>query len=655
VGRVYKSRIQSSDNGANHTNQSLWSAGAIWTTGVPYCCKASASDFTTLSPSGGTCYGLPGGATSFPATYSWNAIDDASGYHITISHSEGGLCLDIMIGKTTTLNLSSAQQQACNAKGTGAFNWTINATYDGGCAPSATATSSFKFDKSPPVMPMPTIAFSPESVSCPGKYKATLSWNAVNDNAGDCAGIDTLPYTSVVSTSNTYSPPATGWDTNWTAVRTQTSSSGWAGGTQIYGEVKARDSKGNESVWSKIGGGTGETIPVPTPFPTIYIYGNYIEDTGTTAPICSGQMTIDPSLLSINLNVSGPGVTPICTPHDTWYECTIAVDNINTPCATIDHSVALDGSYGIYEPGEWREQSTCVGDPVPTIMITMGPFPPGPSPTPANIYFPYGSASGGWFKEKNTGFYNRKTRNNLIPNNPLAFDAIDDTVVPPNDKYLIIGAAGAVLNGGSINLGPNATNNTGQGSEVSYSSSNWGVSSYTASSLFSPAKFTDYTKSRKQYTTITKPDLSEIVASGMYYLKDNLIINASNVGIFKDKNIILFSDTASVTILNNIDNDNSDGFTLGTGALGIVADTITINNTLSEIDAILIGNTVNIGTSGVKLKIKGNLINLDGTFTNKRSQDNAQYPSLFVIFDPKTYLDLLPYLSISMYDWKQVQ
>lgn len=37
------------------------------------------------------------------------------------------------------------------------------------------------------------------------------------------------------------------------------------------------------------------------------------------------------------------------------------------------------------------------------------------------------------------------------------------------------------------------------------------------------------------------------------------------------------------------------------------------------------------------------------------SQNQNQSPSVFIVFDIDTYLDLLPYLSVSQYDWQQVQ
>lgn len=550
---------------------------------------------------------------------------------------------------------SPASWAACGAS-TGSYEWGAQAGSSNTppfCSPSTLSTTrAIDIDKQAPTPPVGVFLSPIPDASCLGKYKMTYSWSGGSDTG--CAGLADLPYESEVSEDWTdYAPVVSGWSTAQTASTSQTTTLSYGGGTQLYGRVRSRDKVDNISIWSTTAYGVETiTIPTPSPFPTIYIYGNYIEDTGTTTPICSGNMTIDPSLLNINLNVSGPGVTPICTPHDTWYECTITVDNINTPCATIDHSVALDGSYGTYEPGEWREQSTCDGDPVPTIMVTMGPPPPGASPTPANIFFPYGSSSGGWFKQKNTNFYNRKTRVNTIPNAPLAFDATDDNIASPNNKYLIIGAAGSVLNGGSLSLGANAVN---EGGQVSYSASNWSTSSYASSSLFSPSKFTDYAKSRKQYMTITNADLSEVTESGMYYLKDNITLSTGNIGAFKDKNVVLFADTASITITNNIDNDNGDGLVLGTGSLGLIANNIIISPSVSEVEAVIVGNNVSIGLGETKLKIKGNLISLDGTFSVSRILNDARYPSLFVVFESKTYINLLPYLSISMYDWKQVQ
>jgi hypothetical protein len=86
----------------------------------------------------------------------------------------------------------------------------------------------------------------------------------------------------------------------------------------------------------------------------------------------------------------------------------------------------------------------------------------------------------------------------------------------------------------------------------------------------------------------------------------------------------------------------------------VLAKDIIIDSSVAGINAILIGQTVSTGVSTTGLKIKGNLIN-ESVLQIDRNQSDGRMPSLFVVFDPKIYLDILPYLSTSTYDWKQIQ
>jgi len=426
-------------------------------------------------------------------------------------------------------------------------------------------------DKDAPTTPVGAFTGFVADPACLSQYFVTYGWGASSDVG--CGGLAALPYQAQIASDVGYS---TLTDNINTASLSITSAASYLPATTLYGRVKAVDGASNDSGWSV--GVTSVVVPQPSPFPTIHIQGNYIEDTG----VCN-NMTLDPNNLSLALNiVPATGVSSVCTKAGSSYDCDITIDNQSAVCAVDAHTVSLVASYTGYDALEWRVGNVCAGAPNPSISINAG-TPPA-APIDANIYFDYGTQS--WFKTSGTSFTSKTARNNIIPNAPTAFDS-DDSVAPPNNTYLTINEGGAVLytdSGKKIELGPNAVNG--------FSAHNWYSNTYDAGTIFTPTKFTDYMKSRKKYKTIT--DVTSIDADGIYYVAG---------------------------------------------------------------DAILIGNTVDIGASATKLKINGNLIQLTNTtpFTNSRVTASAQSPSFFIKFNQAAYLDLLPYLSISMYDWRQIQ
>jgi len=92
-------------------------------------------------------------------------------------------------------------------------------------------------------------------------------------------------------------------------------------------------------------------------------------------------------------------------------------------------------------------------------------------------------------------------------------------------------------------------------------------------------------------------------------------------------------------------------------SIAILADSIAFSsgaNFLRNANAIFVASTIDTGSlADAPLKVKGNIIT--SNFTNGRTNGNNQSPSVFVVFDGKQYVDLLPLLSVSKYDWKQLQ
>jgi hypothetical protein len=201
----------------------------------------------------------------------------------------------------------------------------------------------------------------------------------------------------------------------------------------------------------------------------------------------------------------------------------------------------------------------------------------------------------------------------------------------------MLGDSGLLVQDGTLNPGGNAY----VGGVLTYSTNNWFTDGYLQANDISYSKYIDYIKARKDFKTIT--NLSEITTDGMYSISSPVTLSATQ---FDGKKVVLVVQGTSATF-------TSDFIPAG-GAVAVLAKDIIIDPSVTEIDAILIGQTVTTGQSAMGLKIKGNLID-ESALSVERTQSDGRMPSLFVVSNVQMYLDLLPYLSTSTYDWRQIQ
>jgi hypothetical protein len=383
------------------------------------------------------------------------------------------------------------------------------------------------------------------------------------------------------------------------------------------------------------------TIPTPSPYPTIHIAGPFHEDLG--GGNCVSGVSLNPNSLSLQM-VANPstGVTTNCTKTATSYACDIVIDNQTGQCISPNTLLTLSGTYAGYSNIGWRAGNVCAGAPVgltvgignvdnniPVFLTYDGA---GIQPTPPGG----GGGTGGWFKVSNSGFINRYDgRQNFLPSSMSAYDADDDI----STKQCFINSASSIVQNTPIDLGPNGTSQAGV---PQYSAQNWYTSGYMFNDDVTVAKYIDYVEARRQITSISA--LSEINADGIYISTAPIVINTADLPIFDGKKVVLIAKNSSITVNDNI-------IPTG-GSLALVGSSISIDPAVSEIDAIVIGDTVLTGSSTTPLKIKGNLSakNPVGIY---RANTNARKPSLFVVFNPTLFVSLIPYLSTNTYDWKQ--
>lgn len=240
-----------------------------------------------------------------------------------------------------------------------------------------------------------------------------------------------------------------------------------------------------------------------------------------------------------------------------------------------------------------------------------------------------------WIKLKDASYINTKTTagTNPIPQNAKKYDdgSISDT------STFIEGTNTAGVSSG-IKLG-----NFG----ATYSSpTNWADSTqnYTKTGTLDRAQFTEYIKSRKNYKTIA--DIAEINADGIYILSNpNYTITT-----VPQYNFVLIAPN-QVTIQMSADTFNQNS----SKSVAILAEKITFANSITYAKGIFIADTIETGLHENRgLKIEGNIVATN--LNNQRKWTSLQTrPTIYIVHDVTQYITLLPYLSTSSYDWKEIQ
>jgi len=244
---------------------------------------------------------------------------------------------------------------------------------------------------------------------------------------------------------------------------------------------------------------------------------------------------------------------------------------------------------------------------------------------------------GPWYKLKNASLNKIGNHDIAVVQNVNSFDYDD----PPNSRYTIINSTnsdpGILLATNTYNPGPSYN-------PIPDSTKGWHISSYGNISQPMLDNFYQYIISRKIAKEIN--NLNEINADGIYIIKSN-DLNLSNPNF----NFVLIIRNLNNTDLANA-NITVNSFNSSNKSIMILAKKITFSSSVTTAAGIFIAQTVEYqSTNG--LKVLGNLISKTAVTLQSRS-DNTR-PSLFIVFKPQMYLDLLPYLSVSKYDWRRLQ
>jgi len=381
--------------------------------------------------------------------------------------------------------------------------------------------------------------------------------------------------------------------------------------------------------------------PLPTLYPTVAISGNLKEYLGST---CSNN--ISTNTLSLNINpqystgvTTNCGITPPVGQTKSSYRCTVVFDNQNyapTPAQNLN----LSASATSYSSAYWTTNNACSTTAANSIAINVA------APVPTNVFIKdiYFKNVSSWIKLKNSSFSKRSSSapntslTNVLPLSIAPYDADDDV----NQRYFIMGSDPGLVTASSIDTGT---------AEVS--SKGW-KADYTQSTSMNPTAFLSYVKSRKKYKTVS--DMSSINQDGIYVWSGVLTLNNTNLNQATASKFVLIVDD-NVTIDQDKFNIGNCKDATGLKKIAILSKTGTITFSTSTQCAagIFIAQTIDTGSnSNQGLKIKGNLIALTSLANGRAWADNSQ-PSVFVVFDPVQYINLLPYLSTASYEWRQLQ
>lgn len=372
--------------------------------------------------------------------------------------------------------------------------------------------------------------------------------------------------------------------------------------------------------------------PTPTPYPTVAILGNLREYLGASC-----QNNISSNGLSIRIapqNSAGVtstcGITPPAGQTRSSYRCTITFNNQQNPKPTPAQSLSLNVSAPEYQTAYWTSNNSCSVDANNTINVNVAV----PNPTTVfnkDIFF---RTTTPWIKLKNSSFAAINNLVNIIPYNIAPYDS-DDT----NERYFIINDSNdpGLVTAPSLNIGT-----------AQISSRGWLITGYQLQQSLTLSAFIDYIRSRKQYQTISS--LNNLTENKINFYQGDLTINNSNQSSFNNKKVVLI-------VLGTVSLEASSSpptFEPNNAATAILAYTIKFGDNLQSAKGVFIAQNIITGSnSNQGLKITGNLVTQ--SLDNQRRWNDNSKPSVFIIFDPKIYLDLLPYLSISKYDWRQSQ
>lgn len=390
------------------------------------------------------------------------------------------------------------------------------------------------------------------------------------------------------------------------------------------------------------------------PYPTGVVSGQLAERTPRTTPAAC-IAGIRAASANPSLNPTGNGYNVSCSINPSTgiansYSCSITLDNQNfdpDPHRKFTIQQTVSQLYGSLSCG-----NSCVSNGSCTDAYTPDFDANGGAITVAmqNLYFNL-NPTGGYYKVKNTSYYDHNGLSALFPVNKQAYDTDDNPVAGHfnrGETDSSFPGVGVVMTNGSQAAGEAGASNSG------ISPRGWTNSTYTQAPTESASKVVDYIKNRKDYATISSLNDAKFTGAtfGTFIYEGDLTISPSNATTFNNKNVMIVA-TGKIAIETNLNPVS--------GAVAMVGSSVYINEGVSEVHALLVGDTISLVSEGhtassdIPLKIVGSISSGTAVNVGERSRPDAFKPSLFIVSNPDAYSSLLSIISITRYDWTQIQ
>lgn len=295
--------------------------------------------------------------------------------------------------------------------------------------------------------------------------------------------------------------------------------------------------------------------------------------------------------------------------------------------------------------------------------VTCGNFVP--TPTPTVIPKP-------WIQFDTHSFRGGEIRNMEIPENPLPFDR---TVSTPLDRAYLVNtdddnASGIVTY--QSTTGSNLINEQ-DANDQRVAGNGWfqSVADYPKRNI-DIRTFIDYAKSRKELkeiTDINSPDsdpgdnnivlvTSPVEGGGTVFLNQSTTVAVNYLNNLNKPTVILIDGPLDINVNINALSQPNPLAIIVNGQLSFGPD-VTVANAIFIAESVLINSPSGIAARD-GLQINGNLI-VENQLINNRSRDNGRRAGVLVTKDINMYLaitsseSLLPFLSVSNFEWKSIR
>lgn len=312
-----------------------------------------------------------------------------------------------------------------------------------------------------------------------------------------------------------------------------------------------------------------------------------------------------------------------------------------------------------------RNGATCTKEIVIACSCNLGE---GPTPAPGGWSY----ANTSWYKLKDDQFHKLDTINDPIPNPVSPYDGDDvqespdpacDVNNPSDIRCFNLNQAGIVTSYGD----PINTN----GAPISHRQ--WNKTTYTKNSQYTPESFLDYALARKKTNIIASPDQlvnlhgGEInILTSDLTLRDNSQENQDILDALQNPAltpyVLIVRGDLTVDVDFNVPSPETNSplpiAIFVEGGEGATGD-LKIHHSVQTMGGVFIADTLDFSydsdSSPYPLKIKGNVISYAAANPNVRNRiDDPTKPSLFVVFDPILYLNIMDLLSVRTYDWSEL-